>query len=121
MRAKWSGVNIYDVQLQHPDRLNIHVGDPLEISAQVYLGEVSPAHVRVQAYYGENRDNTIHSPAVFDLSLSAEQPNRESGNYLYHGRVPSTETGAFAFNVRVIPTHQNLNQDHELRLITWAK
>ncbi len=121
MRAKWSGVNIYDVQLQHPDRLNIHVGDPLEISASVYLGEVTPAHVRVQAYYGENRDNTIHSPAVLDLSLSADQPNRASGNYLYHGRVPSTETGAFAFNVRVIPTHPNLNQDHELRLITWAK
>ena len=121
MRAKWSGVNIYDVQLQHPDRLNIHVGDPLEICANVYLGEVSPAHVRVQAYYGENRDNTIHSPAVLDLSLSADQPNRASGNYLYHGRVPSTETGAFAFNVRVIPTHPNLNQEHELRLITWAK
>ena len=121
MRAKWSGVNIYDVHLQHPDRLNIHVGDPLEISAQVYLGELIPAHVRVQAYYGENRENTIHSPAVLDLSLSEKQPNRESGNYHYVGRVPSTETGAFAFNVRVIPTHPNLNQDHELRLITWAK
>ncbi|OAI41061.1 hypothetical protein AYO41_05530 [Verrucomicrobia bacterium SCGC AG-212-E04] len=121
MRAKWSGVNIYDVQLQHPGRLNIHVGDPLEIAANVYLGELSPAHVRVQAYYGENRENTIHSPSVLDLSLSSEQPNKESGNYLYHGRVPSTETGAFAFNVRVIPTHPNLNQDHELRLITWAK
>ena len=121
MRAKWSGVNIYDVELLHPDHLNIHVGDPLEISARVYLGELKPSHVRVQAYYGENRDNTIHAPSVLDLSLDAEQPDAESGNYLYRGRVPSTETGAFAFNVRVMPTHQHLTQEHELRLITWAK
>ena len=40
MRAKWSGVNIYDVALQHPDHLNIHVGDPLEISCRVYLGDL---------------------------------------------------------------------------------
>ncbi len=121
MRAKWSGVNIYDVALQHPDHLNIHVGDPLEISCRVYLGDLKPNHVRVQAYYGENRENTIHSPSVLDLSLDTENPNGEAGNYLFRGRVPSTETGAFAFNVRVIPTHQHLTQEHELRLITWAK
>jgi glycogen phosphorylase len=121
MRAKWSAVNIYDVELQHPDRLNIHVGDPLEISCRVYLGDLKPNHVRVQAYYGENRENTIHSPSVLDLSLDTENPNGEAGNYLFRGRVPSTETGAFAFNVRVIPTHPHLTQEHELRLITWAK
>ena len=75
----------------------------------------------MQAYYGENRENTIHSPSVLDLSLDTENPNGEAGNYLFRGRVPSTETGAFAFNVRVIPTHQHLTQEHELRLITWAK
>jgi hypothetical protein len=34
--------------------------------------------------------------------------------------IPASESGSYGFNVRVIPTHPNLVQEHELRLITWA-
>ncbi len=121
MRSKWRGINLYDVQLRHPDRLNINVGDSVEIVASAYLGEVGPENVRVQVYYGVENENQITSPKLVDLKLDASQPNADSGNYVYRGLIPSGETGAFGFNVRVIPTHPNLIQDHELRLITWAK
>ena len=44
-----------------------------------------------------------------------------SGDHLYRGSIPAPESGAYGFNVRVIPTHPNLTQAHELRLITWAR
>lgn len=121
IRAKWPVVNIYDIQLTHHDRQRIQVGDSIEVTTKVYLGEVGPEHVRVQAYYGENRDNQIASPRIVEMKLAEAQPNKDNGNFVYRGLIPSAETGAFGFNVRVVPTHPNLIQDHELRLITWAK
>jgi hypothetical protein len=43
------------------------------------------------------------------------------GSYEYRGTIPSAESGSYGLSVRVIPTHPNLQQAHELRLITWAK
>ena len=45
----------------------------------------------------------------------------DDGNHLYTGEIPATDSGSYGLNVRVIPTHPNVTQDHELRLITWAK
>ena len=42
------------------------------------------------------------------------------GSYFYRGSVPATESGAYGFSIRVLPTHPHLQQDHELRLITWS-
>ena len=44
----------------------------------------------------------------------------EPGCYRYRGAIPSTESGAYGFSVRVVPTHPLLTQEHELRLIAWA-
>ncbi len=121
MRSKWAPINIYDVALQHHDQQRIHVGDPLEIMAKVFLGEVGPEHVRVQVYYGESRENEICAPQILDLTLDQDQPNALNGNYLYRGHIPSAESGAFGYSVRVIPTHPNMIQAHELRLITWVR
>jgi starch phosphorylase len=118
MRRDWPQIRISDVQIDHADRLNIQVGDPLAISARVDLGAIEPSEVRVQAYYGENRDNAIYQPTVLELTKFEKQD--KAGSYVYRGQIPSTESGAYGFSVRVVPTHPNLTQEHELRLITWA-
>ncbi len=72
----------------------------------------------MQAYYGENRDNAIEQPTI--MELTEFEPVDKNGGYLYRGAIPSTESGAYGLSVRVVPTHPNLTQKHELRLITWA-
>jgi starch phosphorylase len=94
------------------------VGDKLEIIARVFLGPVSPTHVRVQAYVGESTDGTLRNPFTVDL-LDVERSGND-GAYRFSGMIPASESGSYGFNVRVIPTHPHLIQDHELRLITWA-
>ena len=119
MRRDWHQIKITDVQLEAADRRQIHVGDPLTVSARVQLGPFEPGEVSVQVYYGEDHENTIRQPAVLPLSVAAKPGNSDEG-YLYRGTIPSKESGAYGFSVRVVPTHPSMTQDHELRLITWA-
>ena len=117
MRKVWPQVRIYDVQVANKDRQNILVGESLDVSAHVNLGDVDPNHVRVEAYHGEADNGSIKNPSVSVLNPSGRNGD---GSYLYQGSVPASESGAYGFSVRVVPTHPNLMQAHELRLIAWS-
>src|SRR5213082_3740902 len=116
-RKDWPQVRIHDVQVGNKDRQNILVGESLQISAHVYLGDVDPNHVRVEAYHGEADNGGIKNPSVSVLNASGRNGD---GSYLYQGLVPASESGAYGFSVRVVPTHPHLMQSHELRLIAWS-
>ncbi|MEI6561535.1 MAG: alpha-glucan family phosphorylase [Verrucomicrobiota bacterium] len=117
IRLLWGQVRINDVKITNPDSVNVLVGDSLSVEARVHLGDISPEFVRVQVYVGETSDNEIARPITVDLN---ECKKGSHGDYTYKGSVQAPESGAYGFNVRVIPTHPSLTQPHELRLITWA-
>jgi glycogen phosphorylase len=117
MRKDWPQVRIHDVQVGNKDRQNILVGESLHVSCHVNLGDVDPNHVRVEAYHGEAENGGIKNPSVTILNASGRNGD---GSYVYHGSVPASESGAYGFSVRVVPTHPNLMQAHELRLIAWS-
>ena len=119
IRKIWPQVQITDVQVDQAGQINVQVGESLQISAKVQLGELDPKFVRVQAYYGESDDKLITKPVIIDLTDSTKLD--ANGTYLYKGSIPALESGAYGFNVRLIPVHPGLTQAHELRLITWAK
>jgi len=119
MRKDWSQVRITDTQIENADKVNVLVGETLKLSAKVHLGVLTPDFVRVQAYFGANENNKISGPAVVDLTETKSFGS--TGDYLYEGSIPAPDSGAYGFTVRVIPTHPNLTQEHELRLITWAR
>jgi starch phosphorylase len=116
IRKHWPQIRVNDVQLTGGS--TILVGDTLEISANVHLGAVEPEYVTVQAYVGELANNLMERPTPMDMTKAKKL---DGGNYLYTGKIPATDSGSYGFNARVIPTHPNLTQAHELRLITWAK
>jgi starch phosphorylase len=118
MRKDWPQVQISDVQVANKDRQSILVGESLQISARVHLGAVDPKHVRVEAYHGEVDNGDIRNPAATVLDQNGQAD--ANGNYIYQGRIPASESGAYGFSVRVVPTHPCLMQAHELRLITWS-
>jgi starch phosphorylase len=117
IRKDWSQVRIHDVQVNNKDRQNIPVGESLQVSARVHLGAVDPKHVRVEAYHGESENGGIKNPAITILNESSQNGD---GSYIYQGSVPASESGAYGFSIRVVPTHPHLMQTHELRLITWS-
>jgi len=118
IRKDWAQVQVSDVQVVNKDRQSISVGDSLQISARVHLGGVDPQNVRVEAYHGEVDNGDLRNPAATVLNQNSQADG--SGNYIYQGSVPATESGTYGFSVRVVPTHPCLMQAHELRLITWS-
>ena len=90
----------------------------MTVNTHVHLGPVKPGNVRVQAYYGPVEKNRITAASFTDLAM---EKKLDDGNYLFSGPIPASESGSYGLNVRVIPTHPHLTQDHELRLITWAR
>jgi starch phosphorylase len=119
MREDWPRVHIWEVLTAGHANSSVTVGDKVVITAKVHLGPVDPANVRVQVYYGSCSDGVIDHPGTLDFQ-SIEKLDKD-GNYLCKGEIPASESGAYGFNVRVIPHHPHLTQPHELRLITWAK
>jgi starch phosphorylase len=117
MRKDWPQVHISDVQVGNKDRQNILVGESLDVTARVQLGGVDPKHVRVEAYHGESENGGIKNPTVTVLN---ENNQNGDGSYIYRGAVPASESGAYGFSIRVLPTHPHLMQAHELRLIAWS-
>jgi starch phosphorylase len=118
MRKDWPQIQVREVNIASPDSLNVLVGEKLPVSARVHLGSVDPKHVCVQAYYGETDNGSIHRPAIATLAGCEKSSD---GCHIYSGEIPAAESGTYGFNVRVVPTHPNLTQNHELRLITWAQ
>ncbi|HEY8649774.1 MAG TPA: alpha-glucan family phosphorylase, partial [Chthoniobacterales bacterium] len=118
MRKDWPQIKIFDVQIGNKDRLNIQVGESLQISARVHLGAVDPQHVRVEAYHGEAENDAIRNATI--TVLDQGKHSESNGDYLYEGLVPATESGTYGFTVRVVPIHPHVMQPHELRLIAWA-
>jgi starch phosphorylase len=118
-RTDWHKIKIEAVESSVGSSKEMYVGDRMEIATKVFLGPISPDHVRVQAYVGESENGDLTQPFTVDLSEVEKLP--DDGVFRFKGVVPASESGSYGFNVRVIPTHTHLIQDHELRLITWAR
>jgi starch phosphorylase len=116
-RVDWSKIRIESVDTSE-NGTAMMVGDSLKVNARVYLGPVSPAHVRVQAYIGETDHGVLRNPFTVDLS-EVEKVDGD-GVYCFRGAISASESGSYGLNVRVVPTHPHLNQEHEMRLVTWA-
>ena len=93
------------------------VGDSLEVTANVFLGELLPEEVDVELYYG-----LLKSVDVLKTSLiEPMQVSRENGNgeYLYSSTIRCKMAGRYGFTARVTP-----RGDDRLRftpkLLSWA-
>jgi starch phosphorylase len=105
------------VSWDNPDRYHVlTTGESFKVSAKVSLGEILPEHVRVEVYYGEQTADQIENAVVTQMQ---QVQNEGNGVYQYFGEMVPREGGVYGFDVRVVPNHPNLSQNHELRLITW--
>ena len=79
----------------------LHVGESFNVRLKVYLGEMSPEEVTVEAYYGtvDNRNEIIHS---FSEKMKQTAAFGD-GNYMYECTVKCKVSGRFGITARVIP------------------
>ena len=118
IRRDWPHLTLTDVAIRTGNGTNVAVGDAVEVSVRVSLGPIAPEFVRVQALFGETANGNIANPTTIDLQ---QVEKLGSGAFRFAGTIPTNESGSYGLSVRVVPTHPNLIQNHELRLITWAR
>jgi starch phosphorylase len=111
IRANWREVRINQVK----DTLSVpaKIGSTFKVIADVQLGSLTPADVRVEALLGKIGPNRelIH-PEVFELKPG------EAGKY--EAELTCGSTGHRGYAVRILPSHPDVHVASELSLVVWS-
>ena len=112
----WSNVAIKDIRMEELNE--IEVGESYHIEADIYLGELLPEDVMVEAYCGKldhekrfvNRFTQVLEPSVTDVYQI----------FSYHGNIRFGDAGHFGINIRITPNHPNNESRHAMGLVIWG-
>jgi starch phosphorylase len=105
----WPHLHFGAVQVQRED-------ERWSIQAQVYLGEVDPAWVRVELY----ADPWEGQEAVCEAMVRGEALSGAVHGYFYRGSVPATRP-AEHFTPRIVPMHAAARVPLEANQILWER
>ncbi len=111
----WHEVQVEEVS--STDGLERPVGEKVEVTARVKLGSLTPEDVTVEAYYGlldHNGDFAERETVAMDVVESKD------GIFTFQGAIPCKKTGRFGYTVRVMPSHDRLENRFVLGLVTWG-
>ncbi len=114
MHQHWPQIRVEGIQA---DAEAVKVGDVLQVSARVFLGQLQPQDVEVEVYYGRV-DAQGDVPQGTTTTMQAQAG--ADGWYTYTGAVSCLNSGRFGYAVRVLPHHKDLIHPYELGLILWA-
>lgn len=116
MERLWKKVQVQDVR--SPSTGDLKAGNPLEVEARVFLGELSPQEVAVELFHGAlSAREEIEGGGVGAMNL--REPLGE-GHFLYQVSVPCRTSGRYGFTVRIRPQNEDLCGPAEMNLIRWA-
>ena len=115
VRRGWTSVRVDQVAQKAAD--DVRVGDPVRVTATVELGELSPEDVVVELYYGPTGGGLELDRGEVVRMKVEEQDG--AGKYRYGGEIPTRESGAHAFAVRVMPYNAAMSHPYETSLVRW--
>jgi starch phosphorylase len=116
VRAAWQAVSVRDIRLESMDE--VAVGEPLKVSATVFLGVLTPDDVAVELYHGPTSGKHEIDRGTI-VRMKAVERNSE-GAWHFAGEIPTQASGAHAFAARVIPYNEAMSNPYETSLVRWA-
>lgn len=115
LMTSWHEVSVEEVVSS--DGLEMHVGQDVEVVAQIRLGPLSAEDVTVEVYYGRLDQ---HGDFAERETAALEVADCVDGLYTFRGLISCPKTGRFGYTVRVMPSHERLENRFVLGLVTWA-
>ncbi len=112
--------------LENPGHPELHVGESLEITANIQLGPLSPEEVRVEAYFGSvNSQGGIDNPQVVEMQPAKESTGGSAGTEAkttqrYVAQIPCNTAGRQGYSVRILPKHPDLTHNLIPGYAKWA-
>ena len=116
LQANWNKIYIKPPAIEIKE--HFRVGDNIQVTAEVFLGELSPDEVVVEAYYGPLK--TGEKITTSHVKPMTVQENRGEGNYFYGCALACEMSGCYGFTARITP-----NGDDWFKFtpsfLTWAQ
>jgi hypothetical protein len=81
------------------------------------LGPLEPTDVAVELYHGlTGGAHEIERGSIVRMAPAGKGPD----GWRFEGQIPTTDSGAHAFAVRVVPYTDTMSHPYETSLIRWA-
>ncbi|WP_435547778.1 alpha-glucan family phosphorylase [Desulfobacterium sp. N47] len=115
LRSLWKLIRIEPPKRK--DQGPFRVGDTVNVSTEVFLGEIIPEEVDVQVYYG--RIHSVDSVTDGKSEGMIVEENLGNGCYIYSCAITCSDTGRFGLTARVIPKGDDWIKNTQ-DFLTWA-
>jgi starch phosphorylase len=113
----WSNVTIKETRMDEISE--IEMGASYHAEADVFLGELSPEDIMVEAYYGR-LDPSNQFLDSFTSVMTPAGPARDQV-CTYKSDLRFEKVGHFGLNVRLTPNHPNPESRHAMGLVIWGE
>ncbi len=115
IRKNWQSVKFLSVETVVTEAYE--VGGSVPVTAVLSLGDLSTGDVAVELYAGRiDSDGSL----VDTVPLPMEFIESNNGGHVFRGTLPFNQSGRYGYDVRVMPSNEDLANKQELMLITWA-
>ncbi len=118
VRAEWPSLGFESVNAEVPTEFRVGVVMP--VAARVRLGQLTPADVWVEAYYGPLNEDGHIDPRQAGTVILEPRGEVSSGIYEFTGEIPGRISGTSGYTIRLLPRNTELVTPYELHLIRWA-
>ncbi len=117
IKRHWRNVRIH-LNGHHGEDIRIlGAGETKEISIYLSLGSLKAEELRVELIL--ERQDAIREHQQMEIYPMGLIGQSSDGYYEYRARVRAKTDGSYRFNCRVMPTHPDMFNIHESRLIKW--
>lgn len=113
IRAGWPQLGI---TASGPTRGEMKVGEPLTVKAVLRPGALDPAELAVELVFGRPGGDGLTDATV----VAMRRVGGDNGDFLYEAAFDASESGTFAYGVRVRPHHPYLPNPFAAYLVKWA-
>ncbi|MBZ0265970.1 alpha-glucan family phosphorylase [bacterium] len=115
IQNNWSAVKVLDVVDNSPAQL--HVGESINVTTTVSLGQLEPSDVCVEAFRGPlSGDRELQKGDGIALSFIERD---ERGNCIYGGDLLCDSSGYFGYAIRILPCHEDVLRSMEMGYVVW--
>ncbi|HEY4033357.1 MAG TPA: alpha-glucan family phosphorylase [Ktedonobacteraceae bacterium] len=114
VKQSWNRLELY-VEGRREGQLSL--GEGIDVHAWVRTDGLTPNDLSVELVYGEIRDELGTAQYYLPMTYTKRE---QDGSYRYDLKLQPKESGSIAYNVRVVPSHPELTEKHELGLVRWA-
>ncbi|MGK7911688.1 MAG: alpha-glucan phosphorylase, partial [Synechococcus sp.] len=93
------------------------IGDPVEVTARLHLGQLLASDIQVEVYRGPVDETGTLTDGVAEPLAFIEM---EGARAIFRGKVHYDRSGLQGLAIRILPHHPDLHDPLEMRLIRWA-